>query len=117
MRHGLSEPYIIVRSLPSIERETLNTARIVVVDLTLLNQPALDAIEIHFLNPAPRNVLGMKVVVAFLEHLEREVFVSNDDESKLVEISDADVAPVLGSPVVVSPPQRETRAFCDVRFG
>ena len=56
------------------------------------------------------------IEIAFLEHLEREVLVADDDLADLVEVVDADVAAVLRRPVVVPPADRDALALDDVRF-
>src|SRR4029079_16876978 len=52
--------------------------------------------------------------IAFLELLERQILVANDGQPYLVEIVLADVQAVIGRPVILSPPDRDRRAFPDI---
>ena len=58
-RQGLADANIVEGRLARIEGEPLDTLRVVVEYLALLNQSPLDVVEVHLLRPLPRPNAGL----------------------------------------------------------
>ena len=88
--------------------------RIVIEDLALLVQPALDVRVVQLLDPFLSALHEVVVDVATLEHLEFQAAVAHHCLLDLVEICRADVPAVIGRPVVVAPTHADRAAAFDV---
>src|SRR5581483_3813586 len=110
---GSPHPNVIEGWRARVQRDAKDASRVVVEDLRLLNEPSLNFVEVHLLDPLACDADVVKVEIAFLEHFEHQILVTNDDVPDLVEVVDTDVATLLLSPIIVASPEGDRFPFDD----
>src|SRR3990172_2836082 len=91
MRQSASYPDVIERLPAGVHGDSGQAQRVVGEDLPLLNEPALDAIDIQLLDPLAGDVHVVIVEIPTLEGLKGQIGVADHDLLNLVEIVRADV--------------------------
>ena len=85
-----------------------------VEDFSFLNQPSLNVLEVHFLDPLLGSTNNVVIQVPLLRHFKSQVLIADNHKTQLVEIGDAHIGSCLRRPVVIPPSYGYRFALGDV---
>ncbi len=112
---GLAHAAVVEGPLAHVEGQARHALHVLVVDLPLQADAALDLVVVELVHPPARAADRIDVQLALLELLEPEPLVHDDEPLDLVEVVEADVLGQLRSPPVRPPREPEAAAVVDVR--